>query len=300
MNPISRREFVIAGGAVVSQIALGQTGKPQLTAGDVVERIKKNVGVPWLTMTVDHLVAGDESIPVQGIASVMMATQEVIERAAAEGKNMIVTHETPYYLHQDKTDDIRGNAVLQYKLDFLKKHNLAIFHFHDHWHAHHPDGIAQGMMKQLGWEQYVDDAANPKHFTFPGTPLAKFAKDISDRLHDHNMRVVGDPSLPVRKVQASWGNCGREAGIPIMSKPDVDVLVCGETREWELVEYARDAVTIGQKKGLVVIGHVLSEQGGMILCADWLKSFITEVPIAYIPTPEPFWNPSHPTKAEAA
>jgi hypothetical protein len=117
MNPLSRREFVVASGAVVSQIALGQTAKAQLTAGEVVSRIKQNVGVPWRTVTVDQIVAGDESVPVKGIASVMMATQEVIERAATEGKNMIVTHETPYYLHQDKTDDIRDNAVLRFKLD---------------------------------------------------------------------------------------------------------------------------------------------------------------------------------------
>ena len=296
MNPLSRRDFVIAGSAIASKIALGQTGKPQLTAGDVVERIKQNVGVPWRTQTVDQIVGGDASVPVKGIASVMMATQEVIKRCAAEGKNMIVTHETPYYLHQDRYDDIRDNAVLQYKLDFIKKHNMAIFHFHDHWHAHHPDGIAQGLITQLGWEKYVDDASNPKRFTFPGIPLAKFARDISDRLHDHNMRVIGNPDLLVAKVQTSWGNCGRESGIPIMAQPDVDVLVCGETREWELVEYARDAVTIGQKKALVIIGHILSEQGGMILCADWLKGFISEVPVAYVPTPEPFWNPSHPTK----
>lgn len=46
MNPISRREFVIASSAVASQIALGQVAMPPLTAGDVVNRIKQNVGVP--------------------------------------------------------------------------------------------------------------------------------------------------------------------------------------------------------------------------------------------------------------
>jgi hypothetical protein len=35
----------------------------------------------------------------------------------------------------------------------------------------------------------------------------------------------------------------------------------------------------------------------MILCADWLKSFISEVPIQFVPTPEPFWNPDHPMQA---
>src|SRR4051794_22994158 len=116
MNPLSRREFVGGASALLSLAAdPGQVAGTGLTAGEVVNRIKQNVGVPWRSVTVDQIIAGEESTPVRGIASVMMATQEVVERAAAEGKNLIVTHETPFYLHQDKIDDIRENPVLQYK-----------------------------------------------------------------------------------------------------------------------------------------------------------------------------------------
>ena len=44
------------------------------------------------------------------------------------------------------------------------------------------------------------------------------------------------------------------------------------------------------------LGHVVSEQGGMIYCADWLRSFISEVPIEFIPDREPFWTPVHPVE----
>ena len=44
------------------------------------------------------------------------------------------------------------------------------------------------------------------------------------------------------------------------------------TREWELVEYVTDSITAGNKKAPILLGHVVSEQGGMIYCADWLKS----------------------------
>jgi hypothetical protein len=55
------------------------------------------------------------SIPVHGIATATMATLDVVERAAAAGKSMIVTHETPFYLHQDHTDDIKDDPTLKYK-----------------------------------------------------------------------------------------------------------------------------------------------------------------------------------------
>ena len=296
MDDLSRRSFILTGSAAMTAyLAKAAVAKGPLTAGDVVARIRQQVGVPWHPQTVDQIVAGSETTPVTGIATTMMATLDVVECAAAAGRNLIVTHETPFYLHQDHTEDIKDDPVLQYKLEFIRKHNLAIFHFHDHWHARKPDGIATGMMRQLGWEKNVDPD-NPKKFTFSGEPLAHFCRTIQSRLQDRTMRVVGDPRMPVRNVLASWGFVSRMPGIPLFAGPEVDVFICGETREWELVEYVRDSITAGNKKALILLGHVVSEQGGMVYCADWLRSFISEVPIEFIPTREPFWSPYHPVE----
>ena len=70
------------------------------------------------------------------------------------------------------------------------------------------------------------------------------------------------------------------------------MLLVGETREWETVEYAADAVTQGRNKALIVIGHVPSEQGGMEECTRWLKEFVKEVPVEFVATKEPFWTVS--------
>jgi hypothetical protein len=37
--------------------------------------------------------------------------------------------------------------------------------------------------------------------------------------------------------------------------PKVDVIVAGEQREWEGVEYAFDANTAGERKGMILVGH---------------------------------------------
>jgi hypothetical protein len=65
--------------------------------------------------------------------------------------------------------------------------------------------------------------------------------------------------------------------------PKVDVIVAGQQREWEVVEYAFDANTAGERKGMILVGHQ-----GMRLCADWLKTFIPEVPVDWIPAGDPF------------
>ena len=122
-----------------------------LTAVQVVERIKANVGIPWREKTVDGIIVGSPDTPVHGIATTMMATLAVMQRAAAAGKNMVITHEPTFYSHQDTVDELKGDATYQYKLDFIRKNNMVSFHFHDHWHGHKPDGIAVGMYRELGW-----------------------------------------------------------------------------------------------------------------------------------------------------
>ena len=264
-----------------------------LTASQVIDRVKANVGIPWRSQTVDNIIAGSAEMPVKGIAVTMMATLDVVQRAAAAGRNMVITHEPTFFSHQDATDTLKNDPTYQFKLDFLTKHEMVVFHFHDHWHGRRPDGIATGMVRELGWEKNVDPQ-NARQFLFPGTPLARFAKDLQAKLKIRVMRVVGDPAMPVNRVAASWGNVSLNPGIPLLSQPNVDVLVLGETHEWELVEYAQDMISSGKKKALIILGHVTSEQAGMKYCAEWLRSFVTEVPVEFIPAPEPYWIPDNP------
>jgi putative NIF3 family GTP cyclohydrolase 1 type 2 len=262
----------------------------KITARQVIERIQKNVGVPWRTETVDTFKAGNPATSVTGIATTFSATLDVLQRAVASGKNLIIAHEPTFYNHQDTTKDIEGDAVLAAKQAYIEKNGLVVFRFHDHWHARRPDGILAGMTESLGWGKYVS-RDNPSLFVFFSKPLDTFAKDIKDRLHIKTMRVIGDPELKVTHVALRPGASGSIGQIRTLERDNVEVLVIGETREWETVEYVRDAVTEGKKKALIILGHVPSEESGMLECAHWLKSFIPEVPVQYMPAGEPFWTP---------
>jgi putative NIF3 family GTP cyclohydrolase 1 type 2 len=279
---LSRRTLLMAGAG----LALAQSAP---TASQIIERIKKNVGVPWRAETVDRVVGGDPDVPVMGIATTMMATLDVLQRAAAAGKNFVITHEPTFWLHQDTVAGLEQNATYQFKSNFIQEHKMAVFRFHDHWHAHRPDGISFGMTRELGWEKYTQDL---RLFTFPAATLSSFAGQIKSRLNIRAMRLVGDPNLSVSHVAVRWGAGDRDGAIKQLSRPDVDALIIGEGREWEIVEYAQDAIASGQKKALIILGHVVSEQAGMKYCAEWLKTFITDVPVEFVAAPEPFWTPA--------
>ena len=295
MNPdkASRRTFLIASLGLSTVSFIRPASRQSLTVGQVIDRIKTNVAIPWREQTVDNLIAGTQEMPVKGIASTMMATLDVLQRAADKGLNMVITHEPTFYSHQDRIEPIGQDSLYQLKRDFIQQHDLAVFHFHDHWHGRRPDGIATGMIRELGWAKN-NDSQNPRLFTFPETSLARFAQGMATKLGIRTMRVIGDPTLPIKRVMASWGNVSLMPGVPYLAQ--ADVLVVGETHEWELVEYVQDAITSGQKKALIIMGHLVSEQAGMKYCTEWLKGFISEVPIDFLAAPEPYWRPDQPVK----
>ncbi|WP_266364039.1 Nif3-like dinuclear metal center hexameric protein [Tellurirhabdus rosea] len=289
----SRRDFLLASLGLTATGFIRLEHAPALTVGGVIDRIKTNVGIPWREQTVDNLIVGAREQEVKGIAVAMMATLDVARRAAAQGLNLIITHEPTFFNHPDKTETLQQDPVYQYKRDFLEKRGLSVFHFHDHWHGRKPDGIATGMAREMGWEKYMNPE-QPKQFTLPETTLSRLARELESKLKIRTMRVVGDPNLPVRNVLASWGNVSLQPGIPYLAQSDV--LIVGETHEWELVEYVQDAIAAGQKKALIVLGHLVSEQAGMKYCAEWLKGFVPEVPVAFVAAPEPFWRAGQPVK----
>ncbi|MGZ3416045.1 MAG: Nif3-like dinuclear metal center hexameric protein [Isosphaeraceae bacterium] len=259
------------------------------TAREVIAEIQKQVGVAWQPQTVDTFKAGNPDTPVTGVAVTMMATMDVLQRASAKGLNLVITHEPTFYDHRDTPAGMSENdPVWTEKRAFIEKHNMVVWRFHDHWHRRNPDGIEVGTVHALGWEEF-QSPNDPFVFAIPETTLKQLAAEVAKKLDSPVVRVVGDPQMKLTKIALSPGAAGFEHETHLLERDDVQVLLVGETREWETVEYAADAVTEGRQKALVVIGHIPSEQAGMEECTRWLKTFISEVPVEFVPSKQPFW-----------
>jgi putative NIF3 family GTP cyclohydrolase 1 type 2 len=277
--------------AAIFAVAPGSAQTNAPTAREVVKAIQDHVGVPWQKETVDTFKAGNPDTPVTGIAVTMMATMDVLERAAANHENFVITHEPTFYNHLDVPEGMaESDPVWAEKRAFIEKHNMVVWRFHDHWHMRNPDGILEGMVHVLGWEKYQHKDF-PYGFTLPETTVQKLAQETATKLGSSVLRVVGNPDMKVTKIAFSPGAAGFETETHALERDDVEVLLVGETREWETVEYAADAVTEGKRKALIVIGHIPSEQAGMEECTRWLKTFVTGVKIEFVPAKQPFWLP---------
>jgi len=292
INRVFLKRCLAGGVTLVFFSTLSAAQGARLTAREVVSRIQAHVGVSWQTETVDTFKAGNPDETVTGIAVTMMATMDVLERAVASGKNLIITHEPTFYNHLDKLDVLsqkESDPVLAAKLAFIAEHHLVVWRFHDHWHRRNPDGIEAGIAHALGWDKQ-QDPENQYLFAVPESALESLAADLKKKLDIHVLRVVGDPHLKVKKVALVPGASGFQKETLALERNDVDVLVTGEPREWETVEYVADAVTQGKHKALIILSHIPSEQGGMEECTRWLKSFVGEVPVEFVPAKDPFWK----------
>ena len=58
------------------------------------------------------------------------------------------------------------------------------------------------------------------------------------------------------------------------------------------VEYARDVVFSKERKGLVLVGRVVSEEGAMRECASWLGRLVPDVKVQHVPAGDPYWRPA--------
>jgi putative NIF3 family GTP cyclohydrolase 1 type 2 len=297
---LSRRKFFELAAAVpLMARSIGAT----VTAQEVADRIRKNISVDWKPDTVDTFKAGDPSTVVTRIVTTSLPSLDVLNRAVNAGANLIIACEPTFYSKADTpAPTVRrpfGQAatvplptpspdpVFSAKDAFLKKHNLVVFRLSDHWRLRNPDPFALGFADSLGWSKLAGD---PKRISIPETSLEALVAHTKNALKSRGgLRVVGNPQLRVRKVALLPGST--PIGASLAALPAVDAIIAGEVREWESVEYLRDTNDLGGKKALILTGRIVSEDPGMQLCAQWLKTIVPEVTSTWISAGDPYWRP---------
>ena len=291
-----RRKFLssvtgLAGTSIVMSVpgvSLAKSLWQNYTVQQVVDIILKEIpGAPF-PKTVDQLRTGRMDQEVTGIVTTMFPTIAMIEQTARVGANMIIAHETPFYNHQDETDWLQEDDAYHYKMELLNKHQIAIWRFHDYWHRHRPDGIIMGNLIKLGWEKHYD-TSNPRLLTLPEPmPLKAVVARVKERLGISTVRLVGNVDQPCRRMYLAFGYMDSKMQIGAIQQYKPDLILSGETREWETVERVRDGQQMGQKTALLVLSHAMSEEAGMEYAAQWLQPKVPGIQVTHIAATNPF------------
>ncbi len=278
---MNRRQF-----ATVTASALIPTraNAAPLTARQFVDRItSKLAGTRNPNGTRDTFKCGDPDTPVTGIATTFMATLDVLQRAHKAGKNFVITHEPTFWHDPEPIASMTDDPVYRFKRDFIEQNKMIVWRQHDQMHGVRPDPIFIGWTKTLGWESYRDKT-DPRCYTLPPTTIDAVARHLAARLKTHSLRLVGDAEMKVSKVAQG----GHELGGNMELLGKSDLIVVFEARERDTVEYVRDVVLSGQKKGMLLCAHETGEEAGMDEFARLLRTIVDEVPVEFIPAGDQF------------
>ncbi|OKP95290.1 Nif3-like dinuclear metal center hexameric protein [Paenibacillus sp. P46E] len=253
-----------------------------LTFGHIIDHLTK--GITRLEQTVDKLEPGDPETGVQGIVTAFSASQSVIEQAIALGANLIITHEGVFYSHQPHAHELEQDPVYQQKAELIACSNLGIYRFHDYLHRYTPDGIVEGLIRELGWQTYVTEhRPSVSILTIPAMKAEEVAEYLKKQLQIPYVRVAGNRSTSCVKVGILVGyRGGGSSVIPLFDQESLDLIIAGEGPEWETPEYIRDAARQGRDKVLIMLGHAESEAPGMKYLAEQLSAEFPDVPVHFV------------------
>jgi putative NIF3 family GTP cyclohydrolase 1 type 2 len=259
-----------------------------MTAREVVELIKKNGGVPFNERSYrDTFKLGNPDSTVKGIATTMMTTFDMLKRAHAAGLNMVISHEDTFWNDRDDVKDLTENPLYKLKTEYVLKNDMIVWRDHDHMHSMKPDFTVVGELRSVGVKGGEDATMSPRIRTIPETTLGEFAAQVKRLSGARAMRCVGDPKARVSKILVGPGYA-----TPRITA-EADVVIGGEQQEADggsdNVEYVMDAATLGMAKGVIMLGHVISEQAGMEDYANWMRTFIHDIPVQFVPAEEPYW-----------
>jgi putative NIF3 family GTP cyclohydrolase 1 type 2 len=256
-----------------------------MTIQHVIDTIFATVPGAPVDGTVDTVKSGDSSQEVTGIVTTFMATHQVIARTVELGANMIITHEPTYFNHLDETEWLAGDRAYESKREVLDAHHIVVWRFHDHWHMHQPDGITTGVVKLLGWENYY---SQDEHIaTIPDLSLSELVELVKARFEMPTLRMVGATDMMCRRVAFVLGSPPVEWQIKAFREMNADVVICGETSEWQVCEYVRAMVAAGLNKAMMILGHEKSEEAGMHYLVEWLQPRVPGVTITHVSSGDP-------------
>jgi putative NIF3 family GTP cyclohydrolase 1 type 2 len=289
-----------------------------ITAEVIVDRVQKKIGPSWKDTPTDAFLGGDKDGEVKGVVTTFAPSLEVMRKAVASGSNMIISRESPYWARAKNPpgtgpidQPVAGGAgrgrnlagmendpIYRAKRDYINANHLIVYQLFENWNTHQPDAQLNGLAKALGWEKYYKPSGgqpwgtNNGFFVLPPATLKQTAASIKKTLGMKSIRIGGDPDLRVSKIALSHGMYWIADLQRLLAEPGVDLLVMGEPQwENELCQYSFDLADSGAKKGLILLGQEVSEDPGCGEMAAWLKSFVSEVPVKWIPTGEPCWMP---------
>lgn len=235
---------------------------------------------------VDGFRAGDADREVTGVVVAARASTAVLEQAKALGANIVISRQAFLGDSQDRPVN-RPEPALAQKIRFINENQMAVLRLQDPRIGALGRQIACALPLAIGLERPVAgiNLADGLVYAAPPSPLIATIRKLKAVQPSHTFRLVGDPQMAVRGIAFALETSRPNALAPLISRPDVNLLVAGEVHETETTAYVMDAIAMGSPKALLLIGSIAMEEWPAKALAQWLGGAI-KAPVHYVPTPD--------------
>jgi len=237
----------------------------------------------------DGLICGDPEAEIRAVGTTWMASMQVLEKAAAQGINLIVTHEPTFWFHgtprRPELKACEQNQVdVSFKMQFIAEHGITIIRAHNCWDLYPEYGIEASLQAVLELPDPVHYFGGYHHlYRIPKTNLEKLARHCKAKMGLASVRVSGDLAKPVEQVVMAYGSSSSTQAYYRFWKQGADAVISGEQSEWATV---RPAIDMGM--GLIELGHSNTEAFGMKGMARLLQEHFPGLRIEHLPTGDSF------------
>jgi putative NIF3 family GTP cyclohydrolase 1 type 2 len=228
---------------------------------------------------------GSPDAEVSGVLVAWNGSVPAIERAAAEGCNLMVIHEELTYPYAFRGGDLsaclhwRSN---QARLGRLARHGITIFRAHgtlDTYCILDDFRIALGLPEPSVKEGYY------RICDIEPTTVRELAERSKAALRMPALRVAGDLDRVVRRVGLPWGGLGLSLNVSFLEgllAYNPDVLIAGESDEYAMFAMLDADVP------LIEMGHAVSENMGLERTAQTLRETFAGLKVVYHEVPCPW------------
>jgi putative NIF3 family GTP cyclohydrolase 1 type 2 len=231
--------------------------------------LKQAVGGPATLNSDEGLLLGSPEAEVEGILTCWMGTVEALERAGAEGCNLVVIHET-FYFHpwfpthglQPQNMAWRANgrrvvAAVRNSLNVFRLHgSLDLICIYDDFAE--ALGI-KGVKRGAGWDRV---------FPIEETTVGELVERVKRVFRLDRVRMTGRMDQRVRCAGLPWGGLALDSNISYLQRCvelGTDVFLAGEADEYGFTFAADSDIP------LIESGHYVSETLGMTNFARRLR-----------------------------
>jgi len=288
-----------------------------LSVSEVIGKLRTAVGTSWKDQPWDGLQAGGMDVPVSGIAVVWAPGLALLKDAVARGCNLILCKDPVFWFEKEdplknpdtatsriaegvvgrtQWDVIDKTEIHRIKQEFITANKLNIYRISENWDGAH-QLATQGLLSALGWKQadsFVADERFPNTKTvivqIPTDELIRVAEHAKKSVGSKSTRLLGERSAKVTKVAVHPGVLTIPAATRIGKTPGLDVILTGETCEWEAFTYTEDWISSGHGKGFIMLGLAATSDTAAREVAAWVHRAVPSTKVEFLASGDPF-NP---------